>query len=189
MHFSALFTHCPACGSVFFVQNNEKSKCCKACGFVLYVNASAAVAAFIVNAAGDLLVCRRGEEPEKGTYDLPGGFVDCDETAEEALNREVSEELQAQVAEAHYLFSLPNTYEYSGMTIPTLDMFFACRLVDSTHLQPSDDVEDCFFVPMNELQHDLFGLKSIRKGVEMWMNKKKKEKQSLTPIGGLRKNP
>jgi NAD+ diphosphatase len=169
MHFSTLFTHCPACGSGNFIQNNEKSKCCENCGFVLYVNASAAVAAFIVNESGDLLVCRRGKEPEKGTLDLPGGFVDENESAEEALHREINEELHAKVTEATYLFSLPNQYEYSGLTTPTLDIFFSCKLEDTNHLQPSDDVEDCFFVPLNELNPALFGLKSIKKAVALFL--------------------
>ena len=140
MHFSTLFTHCPACGSAKFVQNNEKSKRCENCGFVYYINASAAVAAFIVNASGELLVCKRGKEPEKGTYDLPGGFVDGNESAEEAMSREIQEELNAKVVDAKYLYSLPNKYEYCGMTVPTLDMFFECRLEDTTNLVPSDDV-------------------------------------------------
>ena len=171
MHFSALFTHCPVCGSKKFVQNNEKSKRCESCGFVYYVNASAAVAAFIINNSGELLVCKRGKDPEKGTLDLPGGFVDENETAEEALNREIAEELQAKVVEAKYLFSLPNQYKYSGLTLPTLDMFFACKLEDTTNLKPSDDVEDCFFVPLNELKPELFGLKSIKQGITMFLNK------------------
>jgi len=173
MLFSELFTHCPACGSVLFVENNEKSSRCNSCGFVFYMNASAAVAAFILNEAGDLLVCRRGKEPEKGTLDLPGGFVDNNETAEEAISREIGEELHAQVTEAHYLFSLPNEYEYSGLTTPTLDLFFACRLEDTNHLQPSDDVEDCFFVPLKEIDTELFGLKSIKKGVGMFLEEKR----------------
>ena len=169
MHFSLLFTHCPACGSVRFVQNNEKSKRCESCGFVFYMNASAAVAAFIVNKAGDLLVCRRGKEPEKGTLDLPGGFVDDNESAEQAVIREIGEELQAKVTESRYLFSLPNRYKYSGLMIPTLDMFFACKLEDITNLKPSDDVADCFFVPLNELKPELFGLESIKKAVGMFL--------------------
>ena len=170
MHFSILFTHCPACGSERFNLHNVKSKQCESCGFVYYVNASAAVASFIMNASGDLLVCRRGKEPEKGTLDLPGGFVDGDESAEEAVSREIAEELQAKVTKVKYLFSLPNEYEYSGLTVPTLDMFFECTLEDLTNLQPSDDVADCFFVPVKDLKPELFGLKSIRKAVGMFVS-------------------
>ncbi len=169
MHFSTLFTHCPACGSEKFIQNNEKSKRCESCGFVFYMNASAAVAAFIVNSSGELLVCRRGKEPEKGTLDLPGGFVDDNESAENAMVREIAEELQAEVTELTYMFSLPNRYKYSGLIIPTLDMFFACKLEDTTNLKPSDDVADCFFVPLNEVNPELFGLESIRQAVGVFL--------------------
>ena len=178
MHFSTLFTHCPACGSAEFVLNNSKSKRCESCNFVFYMNASAAVAGFILNDAGELLVCKRGKEPEKGTLDLPGGFVDEHESAEEAVIREIEEELGAKVVEASYKFSLPNQYLYSGLTIPTLDMFFSCKLESTENLKPADDVEDCWFVPLNELKPELFGLNSIRKAVGMFL-----EKQPLTPKG------
>ena len=62
------------------------------CGFVYYFNSSAATAIFITNRVGELLVVRRAKEPAKGTFDLPGGFVDMYETAEEAIIREVKEE-------------------------------------------------------------------------------------------------
>ena len=39
----------------------------------------------ILNEKNELLVCRRAEEPAKGTLDLTGGFVDLGETAEEAI--------------------------------------------------------------------------------------------------------
>lgn len=172
MHFSKLFTYCPVCGSADFIQNNEKSKICKSCDFVYYINASAAVAAFVVNDAGELLVCKRAKEPVKGTLDLPGGFVDGNESAEMALKRELCEELNAETIEMNYQFSLPNIYEYSGMTIPTLDMFFACKLNSYDNLQPSDDVEDCFFVPVAELDPTLFGLSSIKKAVEIFKTSK-----------------
>ena len=170
MLFRSLFTNCPTCGSSNFVHNNEKSKRCTDCGFVYYINASAAVAAFIQNDAGDLLVCKRGKEPAKGTWDLPGGFVDGDETAEEALVREIEEELDAKIIDQKYLFSLPNLYEYSGMTIPTLDLFFECKLLENNNLKPSDDVEDCFFVTLKEVNTDNFGLQSVKKAVGMYLD-------------------
>ncbi len=172
MQFSTLFTHCPACGSNHFVQNNIKSKRCESCGFVYYMNASAAVAGFILNKNGDLLVCKRGKEPAKGTLDLPGGFVDDNETAEQAITREITEELGAKVVESSYLFSLPNQYLYSGLTVPTLDMFFACKLESTENLTPADDVEDCFFVPVSDLNPELFGLNSIQKAVGIFIKNK-----------------
>ena len=175
MHFSLLFTHCPACGSVKFIQNNVKSKRCESCGFVYYINPSAAVASFIVNEQGKLLVCKRGKEPEKGTWDLPGGFVDANESAEEAIRREINEELQTKVTEATYLFSLPNEYEYNKLTVPTLDMFFECKLENLDNLKPSDDVEDCFFVLLNEINPEKFGLKSIKKAVERYTGMRNEE--------------
>lgn len=74
------FQFCPVCGAKAFVEHNEKAKKCMACGFVYYFNPSSAVACFIKNAKGELLLVRRGKEPAKGTLDLPGGFVDMFES-------------------------------------------------------------------------------------------------------------
>ena len=171
MDFVNLFKYCPQCGSNMFVINNEKSKHCESCGYVFYMNASAAVAAFIQNENKELLVCIRAKEPAKGTWDLAGGFVDTNETAEEAIKREIHEELKADVSDAQYLFSLPNQYEYSGLTIPTLDMFYICKLTQYKHLNPSDDVESYFFIPLDEINPENFGLNSIKKAVQMYINR------------------
>lgn len=173
MKFSLLFKYCPVCGSSHFNQDSEKSKRCESCGFVFYMNASASVAVFIVNANEELLVCTRAKEPHKGTLDLPGGFVDDDETAEDAAAREIKEELDGNVVETKYLFSLPNLYEYSGLTIPTLDMFFKCRLDSLSDLHAADDVERFDFVPVKEIDPALFGLSSIRKAVGMFLSDKR----------------
>ena len=109
MHPLHLFKYCPECGSAHFEINNEKSKHCADCGFTYYFNPSAATVAFILNHKNELLVCRRGKEPAKGTLDLPGGFIDMAETGEQGVTREVFEETGLTVTETHYLLSLPNT--------------------------------------------------------------------------------
>lgn len=168
MLFSTLFKFCPVCGSNSFVQNNEKSMVCNDCGFVYYINASAAVAAFIVNDKHELLVCTRAKEPAKGKFDLPGGFVDGNETADEAVRREIAEELNVQVTESKFIFSLPNDYLYSGLTVPTLDLFFVCKIDNYENIQAADDVESIQFIALDKLNIEDFGLNSIKKGISIF---------------------
>ncbi len=169
MHPLEKFCYCPKCGSKHFEIHDEKSKQCENCGFVYYMNPSAATAAFILNGKGELLVERRKREPAKGTLDLPGGFADFDETAEEGVAREVLEETGLEVTDVRYLFSVPNTYLYSGMNIHTLDLFFCCKVKDDSQLRAADDAADCFWVPLGEIHTEQFGLRSIRQALYRFM--------------------
>lgn len=168
-HPLALFNHCPQCGAAPFAMHNEKSKQCASCGFLYYFNSSAATVALILNEQNELLVCRRAHNPAKGTLDLPGGFIDMYETAEEGVAREVLEETGLQVEEAIYQFSLPNLYPYSGFMVHTLDLFFLCKVADITPLKAMDDIDQSFFVPLASIQPADFGLGSIQKGVMLFL--------------------
>lgn len=165
------FVYCPKCGSKEFIIHNEKSRKCLGCGFVYYFNPSSATVAFIVDDSNRLLVCRRAKDPAKGTLDLPGGFVDMYETAEQGVIREVSEETGLEVSEAVYLFSLPNLYTYSGFVVHTVDMFFRCKVADTSLLLAEDDVSESFFIPLEEIDPAEFGLLSIREGVKRFLSR------------------
>lgn len=160
------FHFCPECGSGNFSENNSKSKKCTDCGFTYYFNSSAAVVAIIENEKGEVLIARRAKDPAKGTYDLPGGFVDMYETAEEAIAREVREETGLLITSSKYLFSIPNIYVYSGFEVHTMDLFFQCKSLDDSVMTPMDDVSDLLFIDKRELRPADFGLISIRKGIE-----------------------
>lgn len=159
------FKYCPKCGSNKFEVNNEKSKVCLSCNFVYYFNSSAATVAIILNENKEILVCKRANEPAKGTLDLPGGFIDMYETAEEGVAREVLEETGLSIADPKYLFSIPNIYEYSNFTVHTLDMFFVCNVSSKEAIKAMDDVQEAFFVSIDNLNPDDFGLLSIKQGV------------------------
>ncbi|MBE6298465.1 MAG: NUDIX domain-containing protein [Bacteroidales bacterium] len=161
-----IFSHCPKCGSRNFNINDEKSKRCDCCGFVYYFNPLAATVGVIANEKNEILVAVRAKEPAKGTLDLPGGFCDSYESAEEGVAREVKEETGLSVESTKYLFSIPNIYIYSGMELHTMDMFFLCRVSDSTSLKADDDVAGLKWVAIEELDSNEFGLLSIKKGVE-----------------------
>ena len=174
MHPLQQFRFCPKCGSSDFVENDDRSKRCQNCGFVYYFNPSAATVAFIQNEKGELLVCRRAKEPKKGTLDLSGGFVDLFETGEQGVIREVKEETGLEVTKVEYLFSLPNTYEFSGFLVHTVDQFFRCEVRDSSSLKAMDDVADSFWMPVSEINPEEFGLDSVRAGVKRFMNEQRK---------------
>ncbi|MBQ9672116.1 MAG: NUDIX domain-containing protein [Prevotella sp.] len=176
MHPLDKFGYCPVCGSRHFEENNFKSKKCRDCGFTYYANPCSATVAFIMNERGQLLVATRAKEPAKGTLDLVGGFVDMGETAEEGLLREIQEETGMSVDNYQYLFSIPNLYEYSGMTIHTLDMFFLVRVPDNVQPKADDDVAELRWMALEDVDYRKFGLHSISQGV-----KKALEKRLLSP--------
>lgn len=57
----------------------------------------ACVGAVVFDAAGRLLLVRRGRPPEAGRWSLPGGRVEAGETDAEALRREMLEEAGLEV--------------------------------------------------------------------------------------------
>ena len=173
MHPLDKFRFCPVCGSSAFEENNAKSKKCCQCGFTYYANPSSATAAFIMRPDGCLLVARRGKEPAKGTLDLVGGFVDMYETVEEGMLREIREETGLQLSAPEYLFSIPNLYEYSGMTIHTLDMFYLLQAPADACPQADDDAAELMWLPLNEVDAKLFGLMSISQGVARFLASKR----------------
>jgi ADP-ribose pyrophosphatase YjhB (NUDIX family) len=65
---------------------------CTGCGSICYENPVPAVAALVMNHHGRLLLVKRGVEPAKGMWCLPGGFIEIDESIEEAVLRELEEE-------------------------------------------------------------------------------------------------
>ncbi len=122
-----VFKYCPKCGAAAMRVVGLKLLRCEACGFELYLNPAAAVAGVIVDGQGRMVVLVRGKEPGQGRWDLPGGFVDPGDTAEEAIRREVREEVGLEVTAVRYLGSWPNVYEYGGVRYRTLDLGFVCQ--------------------------------------------------------------
>lgn len=171
MHPLEKFNYCPVCGSKHFVEHDDKSKKCENCGFEYYLNPSAATAAFILNENNELLVLTRKKEPAKGTLDLPGGFADMGETAEEGMKREVKEETGLEVTEAKYLFSYPNVYYYSGFHIPTMDFFFLCNVKGCDNIKVGDDAASYQWVPLKDVHTEQFGMRSIRQALSVMLSK------------------
>ncbi len=96
---------------------------CSDCNFTYYHNVASAVAAIIVY-QGKILLTTRAKSPGLGLLDLPGGFVDPNESLEQALSREIKEELAVNIQNWQYICSQPNTYLYKNIEYRTLDSVF-----------------------------------------------------------------
>ncbi|MBR4789648.1 MAG: NUDIX domain-containing protein [Treponema sp.] len=122
------FELCPKCGSKNIKWCNGKKWLCPDCGFDLYCNVAAAVGIVLYDNYDNVLFEVRAKEPRKGFLCLPGGFVDPDESAEDAVVRECREEMGAQIKEGKFLCSFPNTYVYKNIEYKTCDLFFTAKL-------------------------------------------------------------
>ncbi len=157
-----VFKYCPKCGAAALRPAGQKLLRCSACGFELYLNPAAAVAGVIVDGRGRMIVLVRGKEPGKGLWDLPGGFVDPGETAEDALRREVREEIGLEVTTLRYLGSWPNIYEYMGVRYRTLDMGFACEVEDASLARPREaEIAEVLFLGPSEIDLGRFAFRSV----------------------------
>ncbi|HEX4527236.1 MAG TPA: NUDIX domain-containing protein [Gaiellaceae bacterium] len=80
---------CPRCGGELAPAADHLA--CSACGGQYWANAIPAVQG-ILERDGRVLLARRGIEPRRGFWDLPGGFLHETESAVEGLRREFREE-------------------------------------------------------------------------------------------------
>ena len=171
-HPGNVIKYCPRCGSNQFVSNdNGRSFKCEECHFHLFVNSSAAVACLILNQEGKLLLTRRAIEPGYGMLDLPGGFVEPMESAEEAVTREIEEELGVKVTKAKYMSSFPNEYVFSGYSVFTMDMAFICEVDNLLKIIPADDVSGVEFIFPKEIKLENFLSDSMRNIVNYYISK------------------
>ncbi len=148
-----------------FLHSGERSMKCDNCEFHIYFNTSAAVAALVTDEKGRLMLVRRGVEPNYGKLDLPGGFVDPGETAEQAVERELFEELGLKVKSIRYIGSATNEYIFSGFSVFTLDLAFRAEAKTLVGLKPMDDILEYHFYSETEIDYDEIPAPSIKKFV------------------------
>ena len=160
------FSYCPRCGQKGLEHVHGRAIHCPSCDLTYFHNVASAVACFVLDEAGRLLTVRRARDPEKGTLDLPGGFVDPEETVDDAVRRELREETGLEATEVRLLFSIPNVYPYSGVDVYTADLFYLTRVKSFDGATAMDDAGELVIVDQADLRPEAFGLRSIRAGIE-----------------------
>lgn len=157
-------TFCPVCGEKLTQQDlgGRLRPACDNCGYVHYMNPVPGVGMLIEKDDG-LVLIRRGHSPHKGKWTLPSGFVEFDESAEEAALREAEEEtgLKTEIVELAAVNSFPEGPPTSGIMI-----FYRMKPIGGT-LQAGDDADDAeVFTPDNM---PLIPFRTHREMVAKWL--------------------
>jgi ADP-ribose pyrophosphatase YjhB (NUDIX family) len=107
-----IMNFCSDCGhkvTLLIPEGDSKPRhTCESCDTVHYSNPNI-VAGAIVEQDGKILLCKRAIEPRLGYWTLPAGFMENDESVEEAAIRETWEEAHAKIKLTEY---------FSQMSIP-----------------------------------------------------------------------
>jgi ADP-ribose pyrophosphatase YjhB (NUDIX family) len=162
-----MFNYCPSCGSRDIYFDNIKKFRCKACDFTFFQNVAAAAAA-ILEYDGKIIAIKRGQEPQKGKLDLPGGFLDPEERAEDGLKREIKEELKIELVELKYLGSYPNIYRYKGVLYHTCDLLFYSKIDTLPADFNRNEIEELVLIDLKKIPVDEFAFESTKIGLELF---------------------
>lgn len=162
--------YCPQCRAKTLQFDSLKEYTCSNCDFTFFFNAATAVGALIVN-QGKLLCGVRAHDPGKGLLDTPGGFVDPGESAEEALVRELEEELSLVPEQMQYLCSGSNRYHFKGVLYRTCDLYFICKVNEFDRLTAGDDLADFRWIALNKVQPEEFAFESAQYAVRQFLSK------------------
>jgi|SRR6185503_4566967 len=161
------YDFCPKCGTKYYEQKEANKFVCSNCAYELYLNSKATASALIVD--GDkILLGKRLAEPEKGKWDVVGGFLNYGEHPEAAVKREVKEEtgLDVKIEQLTGIF----TDEYGSEKHATLNIFYLVKVVGGAE-QPGDDIGELKWFSKNEIPNDL-AFKNNRDGINAWLKEK-----------------
>ncbi len=125
---------------------------CTRCGHVEWQNpkptASAIITRRLPGEAVEVLLTRRAVPPFEDYWDVPGGFVDPGEHPEDALRREMLEELRVTIDLQGFLGIFMDSLGDDGES--TLNIFYVATIQEGI-ITPGSDVSEAKWFPLSRL--------------------------------------
>ena len=111
------------------------------------------VVAALIEKDNCVLATQRGYGEFKGMWEFPGGKIEENETREEALKREIKEEMNADIDVKDYL----TTIEYDYPNFHLIMHTYLCELINDLkfvyHNEKELEHENMIWVEKDELNH------------------------------------
>lgn len=161
--------YCPQCGKemIFKLTDERERLFCPSCGYIIYRNPIPAANAIIVK-NGKILLAKRKVEPRKGQWSLPGGFLEFEESPEQAAIRELFEETGLKIKLKDLI-----TVGFSRTTRDrhVLIIFYSADIVKG-RLKAGSDVLKLKYFDLNKLPKNM-AFKTHADAIKEWRNKYK----------------
>lgn len=127
------------------LNNNQQ---CPYCG--RYANRGISIDAIIIKDENVLLI-QRGVEPNKGYWGTPGGYIGWDESAGDAVKREVKEETGLNVDKVHLVgvYSEPKRHPQQ-----VVNLVYLVQVFDGV-VKHGDDAQDIKWFSLNSLPKEM----------------------------------
>ena len=127
------------------------------------------VGAVIVDAAGLVLLVKRGSEPMLGRWSIPGGLVELGETLLDAVRREVAEETGlsiqpesvVEVVDRIHLDEKADEETSSAVRYHYVIVDYWCRVVEGYAKAASDAADLRWASPLEWRDTDVYGLEAL----------------------------
>jgi mutator protein MutT len=147
---------CPQCGQQLIshtIEGRERPHCAPekgGCGFIDFGNYSLGVGGIVIkNDAAAILLIQRNQEPNRGYWTLPGGFVENNETADAAVVREVKEETGVHCA----VIGLVGFRNRPDPNVNTSYAVFLLRIIGGQPIQgATDEIIQAGFYTLAQVQ-------------------------------------
>ncbi len=113
-----------------------------------------------------VLLCKRAIEPRRGYWTLPAGFMENEETLEQAAVRESKEEANA---------SLGNLRLYTVISLPHISQVYIMFLADltNTDFYPGEESIETKLFSEDEIPWDQLAFKTIHSTLEHFFSDRK----------------
>ncbi len=149
------YRFCPRCGSALRVEKEHGKQLlvCEKNDFTFYQNPHSATAAIVRNNEGKIMLVKRAFDPAKGMWDVPGGFMDWGEEAEQSIVREMKEELDVKFTPSKLLFAITDWYPFRGLNISVVNLYFAGTMTETP--KQDDDVAGIGWFGLDELPENI----------------------------------
>jgi 8-oxo-dGTP diphosphatase len=139
---------CPRCGHPLERRQlyGAERPVCPACGRIHFFDPKVAVGV-VIQDAGRLLLVKRANDPERGRWSVPAGFVDAGEDPARAAEREALEEtgLRVQVSGLLDVYARARTTEGADILIVYLAQVIGGQLA------AGDDAEAAAYFDLDQL--------------------------------------